>query len=126
MQIKEIDVKYLCYKLLKGIERLHSLNNLHNKINPSNIMFLMMIIFQNWFIFSGACRNKDKIKHNKDFFGICKILAKIFSKGKFYSINYNEKNKQNEIYGITNYKKIMMEESKLWKNLKVCYDIEIS
>ena len=124
-QIKEINVKFLCYKLLKGIEKLHSLNISHNKINLSNIMlddnFNPKLIH-----FSEAYRNNDKINHNKDFFDICKILAKILSKGKFDSINYNEKNKQYIIYGITSNKKIMMEESKFWKNLKFCYGIEIS
>jgi serine/threonine protein kinase len=38
-QIKEIHVQYLCYILLKAIEKMRSINICHNKIDISNIMF---------------------------------------------------------------------------------------
>ena len=124
-KIKEIHVKFLCYTLLNIIDKLHSIDICHNKINISNIMFDDN--FNPKLIhFSEAHFINDKIKFNKDLFGLAQILAKIFSLGKFCSINYNKKSKEYIIFGNIQEKKINMEEKKFWKMLKSYYNIDIS
>ena len=124
-QKKEIYAKFLCYKLLLAIELLHSIDICHNKLDISNIMFdddfNPKIIH-----FSEANIINDKIKLNKDLFDLAKILAKLFSLGKFHSINYSKKNQAYIIYGIVGDKKIQIEETKFWKNMKNLYNINIS
>ena len=124
-KIKEIHAKYLCYKLLKEIDKLHSIDISHNKIDISNIMFddefNIKIIH-----FSEANIIKDKYDKNKDLFSLGQNLAKILSSKKFSSINYSSKHNKYIIYGSDKDKKLYMEESKFWKTLKVFYNINIS
>ena len=79
-QIKESHAKYLCYILLKAIEKMRSINICHNKIDISNIMF--DDDFNPKLIhFSEAKIIYDKSEYNKDLFCLGKILAKIISSG---------------------------------------------
>ena len=73
-------------------------NNIcHNKIDTSNIMFddnyNLKIIH-----FSEANIINNKSQSNKDIFGLCQILAKILTLGKFNSINYAKNKKMYLIY----------------------------
>ena len=96
-KIKEIHAKYLCYKLLKEIDKLHSIDISHNKIDISNIMFddefNIKIIH-----FSEANIIKDKYDQNKDLFSLGQNLAKILSSKKFSTINYSSKHNKYIIY----------------------------
>ena len=125
LQVKEIHAKFLCYKLLKSIEQLHSINICHNKLDISNIMFdeefNPKIIH-----FSEANIINDKTELNKDLFCLGKILAKLLTLGKFSSINFNKKYNKFIINGSDKEKKLFMEESKFWKTLKSFYNINIS
>ena len=124
-QIKEIYAKYLCYKLLKEIENLQTINISHNKLDISNIMFdeefNLKIIH-----FSEANIIKDKNEKNKDLFSLGQNIAKILSSKKFSTINYSKKYNKYIIYGSDKEKKLCMEESKFWKTLKALYNINIS
>ena len=124
-QIKEIHVQYLCYILLKAIEKMRSINICHNKIDISNIMF--DDDFNPKLIhFSEAKIIDDKSEFNKDLFYLGKILAKIISSGKFSSINYSKKSKVFIINGFSQGKNIQIEEKKFWKLLKDTYNLNIS
>ena len=124
-KIKEIHTKYLCFKILKAIEKMQAINICHNKIDISNIMFddyyNPKIIH-----FSEANEVNDKNKLNKDIFNLGKILAKIFSLGKFTSINFNKKTNEFIIFYNNIGKKEYMQENKFWIMLKNIYDINIS
>ena len=103
-QIKEIYAKYLCYKLLKEIENLQTINISHNKLDISNIMFdeefNLKIIH-----FSEANIIKDKNEKNKDLFSLGQNIAKILSSKKFSTINYSKKYNKYIIYGSDKEKK---------------------
>ena len=124
-KIKEIHAKFLCYKLLKEIEKLQSIEISHNKLDISNIMFddefNLKIIH-----FSEANIIKDKYEKINDLFLLGQNLAKILSSKKFNSINYSKKYNQYVIYGNDKDKKLYMKESKFWKTLKALYNINIS
>ena len=71
-QINELHAKYICYKLLISIDKLHSKNICHNNIDTSNIMFdndfnLKIIHFSEANIIN---EDINKSKFNKDFFDI--------------------------------------------------------
>ena len=89
-KIKEIHAKFLCYKLLKEIEKLQLIDISHNKLDISNIMFddefNLKIIH-----FSEANIIKDKYDINKDLFLLGQNIAKILSSKKFSNINYSKK-----------------------------------
>ena len=121
----EIYAKYLCYKLLKAIDIMHSNNISHNKIDTSNIMFddnfnPKIIHFSEANI---IYNNKSEI--NKDIFELCQILAKILSLGKYNSINYDKKNKVYLINYKNQGKKPFIEESKFWMMIKTLFDINV-
>ena len=121
---KEIYAKYLCYKLLKAIDIMKSNNICHNKLDVSNIMFddnyNLKIIH-----FSEANITDNKTQTNKDIFGLCKIITKILTFGKFNSINYD---KSKNVYLISykeKGKENFREESKFWTIIKSS-DINVS
>jgi len=121
---KEIYAKYLCYKLIKAIEKLQTSNICHNKIGISNIMFddnyNPKIIH-----FSEANIIKNTSDINKDIFGLGQILAKILTLGKFSSINYDKNKKVYFIYYKNQGKKTFIEESKFWMMIKSIYNIYV-
>ena len=117
-KIKEIHAKFLCYKLLIAIEKLHTIDILHNKIDISNIMFDDDFNFK-LIHFSEAKIANDKLKLNKDIFEIAQIMAKILSYGKYSSINYDRKNKVFIIFYNDNNNNTPIEESKFWNMLKL-------
>ena len=123
--IKEIHVKFLCYKLLIAIEKLHTIDILHNKMDISNLMFdddfNLKIIH-----FSESKIVNDKLKLNNDLFGIAQIMAKILSYGKFSSINYDKRKKVYIIFLNDIQNNTPMEESKFWNMLKLLDNINIS
>ena len=93
--IKEIYVKLLCYKLLKGLQKCHENNICHNKIDIKNIMFdndFNPIIIH----FSEASLINNK-NFNKDFIGLGIVLAKLMTSGKFISYKY-DKNKKRFVF----------------------------
>ena len=124
-KIKEIHAKFLCYKLLIAIEKLHTIDILHNKIDISNIMFDDDFNFK-LIHFSEAKIANDKLKLNKDIFEIAQIMAKILSYGKYSSINYDRKNKVYIIFYNDKKNNTPMEESKFWNMLKLLDNINIS
>ena len=74
-------VKLFCYKILKGLQIMHSKNISHNKLDANNIMFdndfnPMIIHFSEEFISDG---NNFK----NDFKGLGKIAAKMITSGKY-------------------------------------------
>ena len=82
-KINENHAKFLCYKLLESIEKLHAINICHNKLDISNIMFdndfnLKIIHFSEAKIINNE---KNKYVMNKDLFGLGQILAKIVTFG---------------------------------------------
>ena len=92
-KIKEIHAKFICYKILKALEQLHSINICHNALKESKVMFdnnlnLKLIHFSEAKM---IIDDKEGVKLNKDIFDLGQILAKIFSQGKFKSINYHKK-----------------------------------
>ena len=124
-RIEEIHSKFLCYKLLIAIDKLHSIDISHNNIDVSNIIFddnfdLKIIHF------SEAEIINKKLKLNNDIFGIAQIIAKILTKGKFRSINYDKTNKSFIIYGNDKLNNVPMKESKFWKMIKIFDNIDIS
>ena len=121
--IKEIHIKYLCYKLLMAIKNLHENNICHNAINISNILFDdnydPKIIH-----FSEAKIIWKKTLLNNDLFRLGQTLAKIISLGKLESIVYNKKTKIFKIKSIN--KAELEEEATFWKKLKITDNIYIS
>ena len=115
--IKETYAKFICYKLLKAIEQLHKINVCHNNIELLNIMFdndfnLKLIHFSEAKIINEA----NRFRMNKDLFCLGQVLAKIITKGRFISINYNKNKKIYEVfYLINNRQKAIMEEKIFWK-----------
>ena len=124
--IKEIYVKLLCYKLLKGLKKCHEHNICHNKIDIKNIMFdndFNPIIIH----FSEASLINNK-NFNKDFIGLGIVLAKLLTSGQFISYKY-DKNRKRFVFihkqGGPN-KKGFLEESHFWKIIESNNDIKIS
>ena len=124
--IKEIYVKLLCYKLLKGLQKCHENNICHNKIDIKNIMFdndFNPIIIH----FSEASLINNK-NFNKDFIGLGIVLAKLMTSGKFISYKY-DKNKKRFVFihklGGTK-KKGVLEESQFWEIFEINNNIKIS
>ena len=124
--IKEIYVKLLCYKLLKGLKKCHEHNIRHNKIDIKNIMFdndFNPIIIH----FSEASLINNK-NFNKDFIGLGIVLAKLMASGQFISYKY-DKNKKRFVFvyklGGPN-KKGFLEESQFWKIIESNNNIKIS
>ena len=130
-KIKEIHAKFICYKILKALEQLHSINICHNALKESKVMFdnnlnLKLIHFSEAKM---IIDDKEGVKLNKDIFDLGQILAKIFSQGKFKSINYHKK--QNIYIIFTNIpsnksKKLdYMKESQFWEMLSKTYGINV-
>ena len=124
--IKEIYVKLLCYKLLKGLQKCHENNICHNKIDIKNIMFdndFNPIIIH----FSEASLINNK-NFNKDFIGLGIVLAKLMASGQFISYKY-DKNKKRFVFvyklGGPN-KKGFLEESQFWNIIESNNNIKIS
>ena len=121
---KEIYAKYLCYKLLKAIDIMQINNISHNKIDVSNIMFddnyNPKIIH-----FSEANIIDNKSEINTDIFGLCQILSKILTLGKYNSINYDKNKKIYLIFYKNQGKKTFIEESKFWMMIKALFDINV-
>ena len=129
--IKDIHAKFICYKILKALEQLHSINICHNALKESKVMFdnnlnLKLIHFSEAKM---IVDDKEGIKLNKDIFDLGQILAKIFSQGKLKSINYHKKL---NIYIIfTNIpsnqsnKLDYMKESQFWEMLSKTYNINV-
>ena len=121
--IKEIHIKFLCYKLLLAIKNLREKNICHNAINISNILF-----DENYnpkiIHFSEASIIEKKTLLNNDLFNLGQTLAKIISLGKLESIVYNKKVKVFKIKEFNQEK--VEEESKFWEKLKIIDDIIIS
>ena len=121
---KEIYAKYLCYKLLKAIDIMQLNNISHNKMDVSNIMFddnyNPKIIH-----FSEANIIDNKSEINKDIFGLCQILSKILTLGKYNSINYDKNKKIYLIFYKNQGKKTFIEESKFWMMIKALFDINV-
>ena len=122
---REIYARYLCYKLLKAIDIMQTNNICHNKIDTSNIMlddnYNLKIIH-----FSEANIINNKSQSDKDIFGLCQILAKILTLGKFNSINYDKNKKMYLIYYKIQGKNTCIEESKFWMMIKTLFDINVS
>ena len=99
-KINENHAKYLCYKLLKSIEKLHYINICHNNIDIEKIMFdekfnLKLIDYSE----AKVIENNQKIDQlNYDIFCIGQTIAKVISLGTLHSIVYNEETKNIEIY----------------------------
>ena len=73
--ISEIYTKFLCYKLLLGLKKIHENNISHNRLDIKNIMFdesFNPIIIH----FGDAIVSEN---HQNDFFGLGMILAEILS-----------------------------------------------
>ena len=124
--IKEIYVKLLCYKLLKGLKKCHEHNIRHNKIDIKNIMFdndFNPIIIH----FSEASLINNN-NFNKDFIGLGIVLAKLMASGQFISYKY-DKNKKRFVFvyklGGPN-KKGFLEESQFWNIIESNNNIKIS
>ena len=128
-QIKEIHIKFICYKILKALEQLHTINICHYDLKESKIMFdnnlnLKLIHFPE----AKMIDNSDDAYKliNKDIYNLGKILANIFLKGIFKSINYNKKK---NVYIIStnlqSSKLEHMEESVFWKTVKEKFSINL-
>ena len=121
--IKEIHVKYLCYKLLIAIKNLHQNNICHNALDISNILF-----DENYnpklIHFSEANIIEKKTLLNNDLFNLGQTLAKIISLGKLESIIYNKKSK---VFKIKEFNKDKLEEESIfWQKIKIIDNIIIS
>ena len=130
-KLKEIHAKILCYKLLKIIEKLHENIICHNNIEVKNIMFdddfnLKLIHYSDARIVNE--NNKSYVNMNTDLFDLGIVLAKMLTRGKFCSINYNKYTKNYQILYITNIKKKrgIIDEDKFWKLMKDLCVIDIS
>jgi len=129
-QIKEIHIKFICYKILKALEQLHAVNICHYDLKESKVMFdnnlnLKLIHFPEAKMINNA---KDGYKLNKDIYNLGKILAKIFLRGIFKSINYNPKKNVYIISINLNVAQLEkkyehMEESQFWKLMKERFKI---
>ena len=124
--IKEIYVKLLCYKLLKGLKKCHENNICHNKIDIKNIMFDND--FNPIIIHFGEASLIYNNKFNKDFIGLGIVLAKLITSGQFTSYKY-DKNKKRFVFiyklGGPN-KKGILEESQFWKIFESNNNIKVS
>ena len=124
--IKEIYVKLLGYKLLKGLKKCQEQNICHNKIDIKNIMFdndFNPIIIH----FSEASLINNK-NFNKDFIGLGIVLAKLITSGQFISYKYDKSRKRFVFIhkqGGPN-KKGFLEESQFWKIIESNNNIKIS
>ena len=128
-KIKEIHAKYLCFKLLKSIEKLNCINICHNNIDVNKIMFdeehnLKIIDYAEAEIIEN---NNESYKLNRDIFYIGQAIAKVISFGKLVSIVYNKEQNIYEIYtnGKVMGKYIKYEETEFWKKINFMYDIDI-
>ena len=75
--------------------------------------------------FSEANIIDNKSEINKDIFGLCQILSKILTLGKYNSINYDKNKKIYLIFYKNQGKKTFIEESKFWMMIKTLYDINV-
>ena len=128
-KIKEIHAKYLCYKLLKSIEKLNRINICHNNIDDDKIMFdenynLKIIDYAEAKVIEN---NNETYKLNRDIFCIGQVIAKVISLGSLVSIVYNKKKGIYEIYtkGKVMGKYIKYEESEFWEKINLMYSIDI-
>ena len=128
-KIKEIHAKYLCYKLLKSIEKLNRINICHNNIDDDKIMFdenynLKIIDYAEAKVIENSI---EAYKLNRDIFCIGQVIAKVISLGNFVSIVYNKKKGIYEIYtnGKVMGKYIKYEESEFWEKINLMYNIDI-
>ena len=125
--IKEVYVKLIGYKLLKGLKKLHEKNICHNKIDIKNIMFdndFNPIIIH----FSEASFIHDN-NFNKDFIGLGMVLAKLITSGQFKAIGFDKKTKKFIIKShnkSNSGKKNLLEESAFWKIFELNNQIKIS
>ena len=130
-KLKEIHAKILCYKLLKIIEILHQNKICHNNIDVKNIMFddnfnLKLIHYSDAKIINED--NKSYVNMNTDLFDLAIVLAKMLTRGKFCSINYNKYSNNYQIMHITNInrQKSILDEDKFWKLMKDLSVVDIS
>lgn len=123
--IKEVYVKLLCFKLLKGLKKCHENNICHNKINIKNIMFdkdFNPIIIH--FSEASIINNNN---FNKDFIGLGIVLAKLITSGQFLSYKYDKNKKKFAfICKSGNQNKKCLEESHFWKIFEKNNNIKIS
>ena len=128
-KIKEDHAKYLCYVLLKFIEKLHSIKISHNFIDIYNILFdndfnPKLIHFSEASMVNNT--NQEK-KYNQDLFDLGQVLAAMLTSGKFGSIGYDENENVYRIYNKTlNSEQEGYEESNFWNNIMESQDIKIS
>ena len=123
--ISEIYTKFLCYKLLLGLKKIHENNISHNKIDIRNVMFdnnFNPIIIH----FGDAIISEN---HQNDFFGLGLILVGLISSKKIISYKFNKK--QNNyifrFYSTNNYfHESSCEESVFWKILESNKNVIIS
>ena len=129
-KIKENHAKYLCYKLLKSIEKLHYINICHNNIDVEKIMFdekfnLKLIDYSE----AKVIENNQKIDQlNYDIFCIGQTIAKVISLGTLHSIVYNEETKINEIFtnAKTFGKRKKYVETEFWNKIDLMFSIKAS
>jgi len=133
-KIKEIHAKYLCYKILCAIEKLRTINILHNKLDDTSYIMLdddfnIKIIH---FCEAKRINNNNNNKLNNDLFKLAILLVKLVSFKKIKSINYNKNDKKYEIIGAnemrTKSNKLNkgIEESQFWERLKNEDNINVS
>jgi len=130
---KEIHAKYLCYKILCAIEKLRTINILHNKLDDTSYIMLDDDFNIKIIHFCEAKRiNNNNNKFNNDLFKLAILLLKLVSFKKIKSINYNKNDNKYEIIGTnemrTKSNKLNkgIEDSQFWERLKKEDNINVS
>ena len=123
--ISETYTKFLCYKLLLGLKKIHQNNISHNKIDIRNVMFDNN--FNPIIIHFGDAIISDN--HQNDFFGLGMILASLLSSKNIISYKFNKKlNKYFFRFYSTNnhFHESSCEEAVFWRILESNKNISIS
>ena len=123
--ISEIYTKFLCYKLLLGLKKIHENNISHNKIEIRNVMFdnnFNPIIIH----FGDAIISEN---HQNDFFGLGIVLAGLISSKKIISYKFNKKENKYffRFYSTNNhFHESSCEEAVFWRILESNKNIYVS
>ena len=126
--IKEIFIKLICYKILKGIQYCHDCNICHNNLNITNIVFdenftpIIIDFSDSINLNSNINFNREEIikYKNKNFFNLATILLNLITDGKKELMKKYLPNRKGKNFFIVengkNGKKI--EEKEFWKMIK--------
>ena len=123
--ISETYTKFLCYKLLLGLKKIHQNNISHNKIDIRNVMFdnnFNPIIIH----FGDAIISEN---HQNDFFGLGIVLAGLISSKKIISYKFNKKENKYffRFYSTNNhFHESSCEEAVFWRILESNKNIYVS